>query len=951
MRLVVYKYVLYFIIIQLLFPNFIKAQEITNSFFYTSKNGLSNGFTYSLFKDNRGLLWAGTTNGVNIFNGKDWLPFNLKTASFGATTNDGLIAGIAEDDQNNIYFCNYGNALCAYNYKKQTVTYFNNNTCNLISNNNIFACIFFEGAIYFNAGDNLYQLKKGVVTQLPTINTDIGLILEFKIIGKNLYAISNNGYLLQLNTEANKFDLFEKLDKPGLVVSLGHLNNNYLIGCTDGIYKINNSIKTKLKVLLYNKDLSNEYFISVGNFKLFDYLFCKKYGVLKIKNWGTDNVVLVDTLVTKKNTLSYNYCMADNSTQTLLFGGESGVEIIDFSSKPFLRQNIGKDIFVRTVYPISKNKYLIGSFNGIYEFDITNKKLKNLSDSYAKTVCYNIFNYKNNVYINTSKGLIAYDNGKVKTDLPPALAFFKNTMLTNVEVKDSLFACSELNSSIFYVKNGEEKMRTLTVPQIIESFSILNNKIYYTDFNNLYSLPLSYPYTITNLNIKSNFIANFKNDNYAFSAENGLIKLNNNKQVLITKETATQGNVITTDKELFFLNSKGLHTYNINHNLYTESDGLGELDFTEYGMSKFKDEIYAGCSNGFVYRNANFKKSFTNPNNKIELLGTYYFENGKYNLAIKNRFSYKQNSLKFLLYTSNFNSPEKGNIFYKLNNSEWLPLGNTRTLDITQLSPGKYAINFKLDTLYNPGSKIASYNFIIAPPWWATWWFKFLMTLLGLSLVIGILYYYYQNLLKEKQAIINKLQAIQTERERISADIHDDLGSNISSINLLLNQIAKKNKDPLIISATYEAKELVEKIREIIWVNKVENDLLKRFVLYVRQYIAKQCTKHEMNFEFKSSENYDDLVIDGITRKEVFMCIKEAVNNSLKYAQASQISCEIILAKNQLVISISDNGKGISEANLFGNGLKQINARMLKIGGSAQILHKSGTTISLILLL
>jgi signal transduction histidine kinase len=203
-------------------------------------------------------------------------------------------------------------------------------------------------------------------------------------------------------------------------------------------------------------------------------------------------------------------------------------------------------------------------------------------------------------------------------------------------------------------------------------------------------------------------------------------------------------------------------------------------------------------------------------------------------------------------------------------------------------------------------------------------------------------------------AAYQRQQAILLERERIIADLHDDVGGGLSSIRMMSDLMSQQtnpenNKASSFapkISAT--AKEIAQRMHTIIWSLNVENDTLQNFAEYVRQYGVSFFENTPIKFE---CSNLNDLAsgvqLSGVQRKNLFLIIKEALHNILKHSHASIAAINISLEKSMLFIKVNDNGNGISNENIFGNGLKNMKKRMDEVGGNVDITSNNGTVISI----
>jgi len=210
-----------------------------------------------------------------------------------------------------------------------------------------------------------------------------------------------------------------------------------------------------------------------------------------------------------------------------------------------------------------------------------------------------------------------------------------------------------------------------------------------------------------------------------------------------------------------------------------------------------------------------------------------------------------------------------------------------------------------------------------------------------------------ENQLKEYEKELAVYKAQQQERERISADMHDELGSGMTVIRLM-SEIArnkmKENTPVEIEKISQSANDVLNKMNAIIWSMNIGNDSLDNLVSYIRSYAIEYFDNTTIDCSVHTPEKIKDKEITGDKRRNIFLCVKETLNNALKHSQATKINIEIKV-NHVLTIKIADNGTGIDMQQLrsAGNGLKNIARRMESIGGTYDIHRHDGTVTMLIL--
>jgi len=208
-----------------------------------------------------------------------------------------------------------------------------------------------------------------------------------------------------------------------------------------------------------------------------------------------------------------------------------------------------------------------------------------------------------------------------------------------------------------------------------------------------------------------------------------------------------------------------------------------------------------------------------------------------------------------------------------------------------------------------------------------------------------------ENERKELEKQMAVMQAHQEERERISADIHDELGSGMTTIRLMSEIAKNKMKENIpveIEKISNSANEVLNKMNAIVWSMNSSNDTLDSLISYIRAYTIEFFDGTQIECKVNMPEEIAFHEISGDKRRNIFLCVKESLNNALKHSKASRIKIDIEV-NHQFKIKIADNGVGIEQEKIrrFGNGLKNIERRMKGIGGSYTISNNNGTETNL----
>lgn len=201
----------------------------------------------------------------------------------------------------------------------------------------------------------------------------------------------------------------------------------------------------------------------------------------------------------------------------------------------------------------------------------------------------------------------------------------------------------------------------------------------------------------------------------------------------------------------------------------------------------------------------------------------------------------------------------------------------------------------------------------------------------------------------QNEKALEIVQMREFERARIASDMHDDLGSGLTSIRMM-SELAiksdKENKDLKRIST--KSAELVTKMSEIIWAMNPDNDSLENLIAYTRAQCGVLLEEWGGEWTFTNSITQDKL-IEGQWRRDVFLIVKEAVHNAVKYSGGSLISISFEHKNDLLHIHITDNGKGMTEESqrIGSHGLKSMKQRAERCGGQIGWILENGVDVSL----
>lgn len=204
---------------------------------------------------------------------------------------------------------------------------------------------------------------------------------------------------------------------------------------------------------------------------------------------------------------------------------------------------------------------------------------------------------------------------------------------------------------------------------------------------------------------------------------------------------------------------------------------------------------------------------------------------------------------------------------------------------------------------------------------------------------------------------LNRLEENQKLRNRISADLHDEIGSTLSSISILSEIVAMQQKKgefkpEIMQQVSYDAREVIEKMDDIIWTINPENDTFNNLETRLKSFAIPMFESKEIEFVFDFSFELLNTKINMEKRREIYLILKEAINNLVKYSQCKNAMIAAQITGSKIWFTIKDDGIGFDtnvESNR--NGLRNMKMRAEKIKADLNIKSEvgSGTEINLVL--
>ncbi len=257
----------------------------------------------------------------------------------------------------------------------------------------------------------------------------------------------------------------------------------------------------------------------------------------------------------------------------------------------------------------------------------------------------------------------------------------------------------------------------------------------------------------------------------------------------------------------------------------------------------------------------------------------------------------------------------------------------------TNLGGGDYVFHGKI--ICN-GQVINSYQIPleIKGNFWEKWWFGLLTGVVFIAFFGLIIYFWFLYDFRQRM----KTQQI---RQGIAADLHDEVGANLSSITLLVGALHKKIKGNdidlrfLLDKISNNSTESATLINDTIWTLNPSFDNFERLLERIKSYASGLLSANDVAFTVENNLVEKQFELSIMQRRNLYLIIKEAINNAAKHARASKVFLRINLVEKGIKINVEDNGRGFNINEVYeGNGLKNYQYRAIL--GEIEIKVNSG---------
>jgi ligand-binding sensor domain-containing protein/two-component sensor histidine kinase len=929
-----------------------------NFYNYTTREGLVENTVISIVEDKKGNIWFGTYGGVSKFDGTKFTEYTKDQGMLKSQ-----VSSIYEDHDENMWFNSESGStkFDGKNFIHYTVK-------EGLPSDTVYACTQDrKGNMWFATHKGIARFDGKMFTWFEKENNTISItsILEDKQ-GNIWFGSTNNGLFKFDGTSIAKYTVKEGLSS-NMIWSLMEDNNGAIwistsfggINKFDGKKFTNYNIKEGLsnsKVRQIIQDRSgNIWFGTDGG------------GVNKLKEAGFQYIVPDDMLrnnrvrpIIKDNDgnvwlgtegggvgrikidpgrqyeISFNYYTAkdgifDNGQRALMkdkekniWIGTTGGGLTKFDGVNFTNYSLQQGLSSVTVMSLledSRGNIWVGTrVGGITKYD---KEADKAGNSY-----FTHYKEKDGVYGPTILSIIEDSKGNIWFGTDGfGVGKYDGAHLINYTEREGLFA--KTVTSIFEDKKGNIWFGTSAAG--ICRFDG-KNFTYYTEKNglsnnNVWSINEDSSGNIwTGTDRGHNVFVPGSDNNYTiynFGLNDGLKAIDFNLRSVCIDNT----------NRIWWGTGKNIATRDLN------------IPFKNYDVSSLK--LNSLDINGIFYDYRNLTKNLSN---NMSFSGVNPYDNNPNDLTL----AYNQNHLTFHFSAIDWSAPDKIKYSYRLLGLEnnWSDPSPDAFADYRNLVYGHYELQIKAIGQSQVWTAPISYKFTIRPAWWQTWWFKAATIVFAIIAIICVLWLIYLYRLRKQKILLEKKLAVQYERQRISADLHDDIGSTLSSINIYAGLAKKQSDNQLYLdSISQNINEVVGKLDDLVWSIKAGHDTLGNIADRLRLYAEPITRSKEISFSISINDDLKEVKPPEGIKHHLYMTTKELINNAIKHADCKNIKIEFKNAGDNLNVVIKDDGKGFNESTIRKdrNGLKNITQRVKEMDGEIDIRSslKDGTIVSI----
>ncbi len=414
-----------------------------------------------------------------------------------------------------------------------------------------------------------------------------------------------------------------------------------------------------------------------------------------------------------------------------------------------------------------------------------------------------------------------------------------------------------------------------------------------------------------------------------------------------------------SDSMLWCSTNRGILRINKRYEVFQlkRDDGLQENEFNTNAVARASDgELFFAGTNGITSFFPGLINTAPDPLQiaftSISFNNQELFPDSTLASLTEIRAPYNQNAFSFDFIAVGPQNPDQYVYQYKMDgiDHEWIKTRDLKTIHYL-LQPGHYTFNVYAGPHFDEAAiPLRQISIDISPPLWKKWWFRLLASFAGIWLIAWIINLYNNSRYQRKLAELESEHKIQMERQRISRDLHDNIGAYANAViyntELLQKEKNDAERDELMKDLRFASKDIITSLRETIWALKKDTYSAQDCLLRIRNFVQPfggYCSHIRFSV---TGDAPAGRMLHSTEALNLVRIVQEAVANGIKHSGATSIAVQSSVVRNEWTISVSDNGHGfdyaVSDELQGGNGLANMKQRAAESGFRFRITASQG---------
>jgi len=976
----------------------------------TRSNGLPVSIVNCLAQDSAGFIWIGSNEGLYRYDGFSFKSFYVNPQKKNTIPANWIIK-IYVTKKGLIWITTFGGGAALLNQDGRVLKVINSSTCSLFSENSNLVNDVKEDKVnntWLSSADGLFRVSADGARierfDPGSIGEQSNIIRDFILdADDNLWLGTGTGLRifdtkkLSFRTGAGTSVCCEELKRSGFLVHTLIFHHKDLwysswlpdLGYHDTAGNANTIIYSGKKIQRPDhKKMANFFYVDSKDalwIATSDGLHLKRIGEAKISNSyyhdARDPNSLVNDIVN---------AVLEDRDGNFWFGTEAGISIARPYGQWLKTMSVNNLQYfpfgnktVSDIIEIDSNRLLVGTYlgDGLYltDRDFKIKKHFSFRTRYDWIWTHYIDKPRNRIFISTQEGMLLYDIKRNDLKIE-SRGVFKNRYPVSsfLPMSDSVIWFSRFTNNITRLNLNTGSYKEYDVSSFgIENLPLLTEK---DKDNNIWlvpsgAAPLQFDEhtgkMVQRLERNDSAQSLRKNGIYFFKdlGEYFIIGYQVQGLTLYHKKTryfehyskadglpsdAMKDAVVAKDGTLWIASRNGIIHFDPRFKKFKSygfEDGILE-NYFEYITQLSDGRIVAGSRRGIIaFHPGDIEKSQKQPSSPVfSNISVYGHDVPMDSLLPRSKPLYiphKQNYFSIEFISLQYNSSRKLEYAFLLEglDKDWTFAGERRSVTYSKIKGGSY--NFRVRVREPGGDWVEakqSLPVLIQTPFYQQWWFYLLCTALLAAIVYAIFRYRLQQLLK-----IEKMRTV------ISGDLHDEIGSSLTSISIF-SQMAMKNlstdskEEEYLQRIGARSRESIDKMSDIVWTINPDNDSLEQIVVRMKNYSSEISEAKDILVHWNESGKLSHVRMTMEQRKNFYLLFKEVINNAIKHSRAKNIFISLIARSSEIQLRIKDDGIGFAMGDIHaGNGLKNIKRRADTLNGNLEIssLPGTGTDITL----